>query len=162
MQLPEVFRVLDALEEVGVACWLEGGWGVDALVGRQTRPHRDVDLDIDASQEYLALRVLTGLGYQIETDWRPTRVELTAATGRVDLHPLLFGPEGNAHQPGLDGRFHDFPRAYFVTGNLAGRTVGCLSVEAQLRFHTGYDLRPEDVHDVGQLDTLPDSRRFPH
>ena len=162
MQLSEVFRVLDALEEARVACWLEGGWGVDALVGRQTRPHRDVDLDIDASQEPLALRVLTGLGYQIQTDWRPNRVELTAATGWVDVHPLLFDPKGNARQPGLDGGFHDFPRAYFVTGSLAGRTVGCFSVEAQLRFHTGYDLRPEDAHDLRQLDTLPGSRRLPH
>ena len=162
MQLFEVFRVLDALKEAGVTCWLEGGWGVDALVGRQTRPHRDVDLDIDASQVPLALRVLTALGYQIETDWRPNRVELRAATGWVDLHPLLFEPDGNARQPGLDGGFRDFPRAYFVTGNLAGRTVGCFSVEAQKRFHRGYDLRPEDAHDLSQLNTLPGSRRSPH
>ena len=154
MQLSEVFRVLDALEEAEVACWLEGGWGVDALVGRQTRPHRDVDLDIDASQELIALRVLTGLGYRIETDWRPNRVELDAPTGWVDLHPLLFDADGNARQPGLDGVFHDFPKAYFVTGTLAGRSVRCFSVEAQLRFHTGYDLRLEDAHDLRQLDAL--------
>jgi lincosamide nucleotidyltransferase A/C/D/E len=154
-----VFRVLNALEEAGVVSWLEGGWGVDALVGRQTRPHRDVDLDIDASQEPLALRVLTELGYQIQTDWRPNRVELSAAAGWVDVHPLLFDREGNARHPGLDGAFHDFPKAYFVTGNLAGRPVGCFSVEAQLRFHTGYDLRPEDAHDLIQLEGLPGNRR---
>jgi lincosamide nucleotidyltransferase A/C/D/E len=160
MQLSEVFRVLYALAEAGVACWLEGGWGVDALVGRQTRPHRDVDIDIDASQEPLALRVLTSLGYQIETDWRPNRVELSAASGRVDVHPLLFDPDGNARQPGLNGVFHDFPNAYFVTGKLAGRPVGCFSVEAQLRFHTGYDLRPEDAHDLRHLSTLRGNRHL--
>jgi len=40
----EVVRVLDRLEQDALAAWLDGGWGVDALVGRQTRPHKDVDI----------------------------------------------------------------------------------------------------------------------
>ena len=158
MLLGEVFRVLDALDEAGVGSWLEGGWGVDALVGWQTRPHRDLDLDIDASEERLALRVLMGLGYEIETDWRPNRIELHGAAGWVDLHPLLFDPDGNARQPALDGGFHDFPKAYFISGNLAGRPVGCFSVEAQLRFHSGYEQRLVDAHDLRQLGALRDRR----
>jgi polyisoprenoid-binding protein YceI len=43
--------VLDALHRVGCRFWVEGGWGVDALVGRQTRPHRDLDIDIDADRQ---------------------------------------------------------------------------------------------------------------
>jgi hypothetical protein len=31
----------------GVASGSRGGWGVDTLLGRQTRAHRDVDIDID-------------------------------------------------------------------------------------------------------------------
>ena len=109
MRLDEVFRVLDALAESGIPAWLEGGWGVDALVGRQTRAHRDLDLDIDASQEAEALSVLRRLGYEVETDWRPNRVELVAAGGRwVDLHPLQFDP-GKARQPGLTGSSTTFP-----------------------------------------------------
>ena len=154
MQLSEVFRVLTALDDAGVGVWLEGGWGVDALVGKQTRPHRDLDLDIDASNDRLALHVLTELGYEIETDWRPNRIELIAAAGWVDLHPLLFDPDGSARQPALDGGIHTFPKAYFDSGTLAGRPVGCFSVEAQLRFHSGYDLRPVDTHDLRQLDAL--------
>ncbi len=156
MQLAEVFRVLDALTEVGVAAWLEGGWGVDALVGHQTRVHRDVDVDIDVSRESIALDVLRELGYEIETDWRPNRVELAGAGRRwVDLHPLLFDLDGNARQLGLNGESYDFPASYFVIGQLAGRAVGCFSLEAQRRFRAGYDLRPIDVHDVAQLDLLP-------
>jgi Aminoglycoside-2''-adenylyltransferase len=153
MQLAEVFRVLDALAESRIPAWLEGGWGVDALVGHQTRGHRDVDLDIDASQEAEALSVLQMLGYEVETDWRPNRVELVAARrGWVDLHPLQFDPDGNARQAGLNGEFHDFPASYFTTGRLAGRTVGCFSVQAQRRFHTGYTARAIDLHDLAQLE----------
>jgi lincosamide nucleotidyltransferase A/C/D/E len=153
MQPAEVFRVLDALAESGIPAWLQGGWGVDALVGRQTRAHRDVDLDIDASQEAEALSVLRRLGYEIETDWRPNRVELTAAgRGWVDLHPLQFDSDGNARQAGLDGQFYDLPKAYFARGRLAGRAVKCLSLQAQRSFHTGYPPRPIDLHDLAQLD----------
>ena len=153
MRLDEVFRVLDALAESGIPAWLEGGWGVDALIGRQTRAHRDVDLDIDESQEAEALSVLHRLGYEVETDWRPNRVELVAAGGRwVDLHPLQFDPDGKARQAGLDGEFYDFPKSYFTTGELGGRTVRCFSLQAQCRFHTGYPLKPTDLHDLAQLD----------
>ncbi len=153
MQLAEVFRVLDVLAEAGVAAWLEGGWGVDALVGRQTRAHRDIDIDV--VQEAVALAALHELGYKVETDWRPNRVELAATRrGWVDLHPLLFDLDGTARQPGLNGEFYDFPKSYFVTGQLAGRAVQCFSHEAQRHFHTGYDLRRIDTHDLAQLDLL--------
>lgn len=155
MPLAEVFRVVDALDQAGVPSWLEGGWGVDALVGYQTRSHRDVDVDIDAVHEALALAVLRDLGYEIETDWRPNRVELAGADRSwVDLHPLLFDANGNARQPDLDGGFYDFPKSYFVTGRLAGRALGCFSLLAQRHFHAGYELRPIDVHDLAQLDLL--------
>lgn len=40
----DVHRVLDLLSDADVETWVSGGWGVDALVGRQTRTHRDLDL----------------------------------------------------------------------------------------------------------------------
>jgi lincosamide nucleotidyltransferase A/C/D/E len=46
--LSEVLDVLAALAALGRRFWLEGGWGVDALVGHQTRAHRDLDVDLDA------------------------------------------------------------------------------------------------------------------
>src|SRR5438477_4113231 len=46
-----LFRSVSVIREVGCRFWLEGGWGVDALVGRQTRPHRDLDIDVDGAFE---------------------------------------------------------------------------------------------------------------
>ncbi len=155
MSLIEVRAVVGALAAANCRFWLEGGWGVDALVGRQTRPHRDVDVDIDAASEAAALRALAELGYVIETDWRPNRVELVAeGRGWVDLHPLLIDAEGNARQAALDGGFHDFPASYFVMGSLAGIDVPCVSAAAQRLFHSGYEMREIDEHDLAQLDTL--------
>jgi lincosamide nucleotidyltransferase A/C/D/E len=153
--LAEVLRVLDALDRAGIASWLEGGWGVDALVGRQTRRHRDVDVDIDATREAAALAVLRHLGYETRADWRPNRIELVNQDGGiVDLHPLLFDADGSARQPGQHGELYEFPAAYFTTGALEHRPVGCFSAEAQRYFRTGYEQRPVDVHDLEQLDRL--------
>jgi lincosamide nucleotidyltransferase A/C/D/E len=159
MTLSEVLRVLDRLDAVGVPHWLEGGWGVDALIGRQTRSHRDLDLDIDATQEALAIEVLNELNYQIETDWRPNRVELVArGHGWVDVHPLTFDRQGNAVQAALDGSSYTFPRSYFRRGHLGSRQVGCFSVDAQRLFHTGYEHRSVDTHDLALLDSLAEPR----
>ena len=147
--------MLAALEAAGCTYWLEGGWGVDALVGHQTRPHRDLDVDVDATHEQVALEVLARLGYTIETDWRPNRVELVApGRGWVDLHPLLMEVDGSARQAALDGGYHVFPSSYFTTGSLDGAAVPCVSVAAQRAFRQGYELRPVDTHDLAVLADL--------
>ena len=155
MCVREVLAVLGALETAGCRLWLEGGWGVDALVGYQTRPHRDVDVDIDAECEEAALAALAELGYVVETDWRPNRVELAApGRGWVDVHPLLLAEDGSARQAALDGGFHVFPAAFFTLGSLDGVPVPCVSAAAQRLFHSGYEARAADIHDLDQLEKL--------
>jgi lincosamide nucleotidyltransferase A/C/D/E len=151
----EVHAVLDALDAAGCPAWIGGGWGVDALVGHQTRPHRDLDLAVPADREAAALDALSELGYVIETDWRPVRVEVVAAgRGWVDLHPVVFDETGDAHQAGLDGGSFRYPKDCFTTGTIAGRQVNCLSVEQQLVFHSGYEPRGIDCVDVALLRQL--------
>jgi lincosamide nucleotidyltransferase A/C/D/E len=150
-----VLEVLSSLEEAGCRVWVGGGWGVDALVREQTREHRDLDLAIDANCEAKALATLAEMGYAIETDWRPARVELAAAGSRwVDLHPVRFDVDGRGRQADLDGGYFEYPSDCFVTGRIGGRAVPCLSVEQQLRFREGYELREVDRHDLAVLAAL--------
>jgi lincosamide nucleotidyltransferase A/C/D/E len=150
----DVFAALDSLEQLGVRYWVGGGWGVDALVGRQTRDHRDLDVAVDADQLDLAMTALHGLGYKVETDWLPVRVELAAAQGWVDLHPVEFDATGHGLQAGPDGTTFAYPVEALQSGVLNGRPIPCLSVERQLVFHTGYDPRPQDLHDLDLLRSL--------
>lgn len=157
MTATEVHAVLGALAAAGCRAWIGGGWGVDALVRAQTRPHRDLDLAIAAETEGTALHGLADRGYRIETDWRPVRVEVVAAErGRVDLHPLSFDESGNGHQAGLDGTSFTYPADCFTTGTIAGREVACLSVQQQLLFHSGYEPRDIDRADLVLLHRLAD------
>ncbi len=152
MLLTDVLAVTGALGDAGVRFWLGGGWGVDALVGRQTRPHRDLDLAVDATDLDQAVALLDGLGYQPETDWLPVRLELAAPGERwVDLHPVVFDVRGEGRQAGLDGTTFAYPAADLVTGRLDGHPLPCLSAGRQRVFHTGYLPRPQDLHDLALL-----------
>jgi lincosamide nucleotidyltransferase A/C/D/E len=155
MPLEQMLAVLDTVGSLGCQFWIEGGWGVDALVGRQTRPHRDVDIDIDGTFEEEVLMALVQMGYAIESDWRPNRVELGAPDrGWVDVHPLVLDEEGNARQAALGGGWHEFPRSFFTVGRLGDMSVPCCSIEAQRLFHSGYELREADQHDLAVLEQL--------
>ncbi len=152
MPLAEVMAVLQALQAAGCRFWVAGGWGVDALLGRVTRAHRDLDLAVDAAVEDRAVRLLEDRGYTVQTDWRPVRVELAApGVGWVDLHAVVFDEVGYGRQADVDGGRFDYPPDAFSTGRLGGAGVPCLSREQQLRFHRGYPPRAVDLHDLRLL-----------
>lgn len=157
MQLSEVLAVLDALDDAGIRHTLVGGWGVDALVGRQTRDHRDLDIAVDAAQLDASLQVLADLGYHPETDWLPIRIEVAAEGDRwVDVHPVVVGEDGDGVQAGPDGTTYPYPRSELTLGSLDGRLVPCVSAALQRQAHTGYDLRPQDRHDLAVLADVED------
>lgn len=161
MELAEVEGVLTDLAAAGCACWVGGGWGVDALVGHQTREHRDLDLALDAADEPTVLRVLSRRGYDVETDWRPVRVELSAAGSNwVDLHPVVFDGTGHGRQVRRGGEPFDYPPDAFSKGTLAGLVVPCLSRTQQIRFHSGYPPRAIDRHDLALLEQIGPTARL--
>lgn len=154
----EALSVLAALEAVGLRAWVAGGWGVDALVGRQTRVHRDLDLALDVTRASVegALAALGTLGYSVETDWLPSRVELAAPSARwVDLHPVVFDEQGTGWQANVDELppFR-YPPDAFTEGLINGSSVKCLSVRQQVLFHSGYPPQPHDLADVALLHEL--------
>lgn len=156
--LRDVLVVTAGLRTAGIRHWLTGGWGVDALVGRQTRPHRDLDLAVDAQRLADALAVLTDLGYVPELDWLPIRVELGAPGERwVDVHPVALDERGNGRQAGLYGSRFDYPALDLVEGSVDGYRLPCISADRQRAFHSGYPLRPQDEADLAELDRLPAS-----
>lgn len=158
MDFAAVLAVLTELDTAGVRHWVGGGWGVDVLVGRQTRDHRDLDLNIDAADEQRALAALGRLGFVVETDQRPARVELAAPGALwVDLHPVEFDEHGNGRQHDLDGGWFEYPVGVFTSAVIDGHRIPCLTVAKQLAFHSFYPPRPIDLHDIALLRTLDDA-----
>ena len=119
-----MLAVLRVLQATGMRLCVTGGWGIDALVGRQTREHRDRDLLVEAQRLAECLSLLAARGYAEETDLLPVRVEVVAAKrGWVDVHPVRLAADGSGMQAGLNGTRFDYPADCFATGNLAGREV---------------------------------------
>jgi lincosamide nucleotidyltransferase A/C/D/E len=150
----DVVEIVSALAAVGVGARLGGGWGIDALVGRQTREHRDLDLAIDAEQLAAAEAALGALGFTVSTDWLPVRMELSQGGRHIDVHPLNYQPDGSAWQAGLEGTRFDYPADAWARGTVGGATVVCLSAARQRLFHSGYPPRQIDLHDLALLDEV--------
>ncbi|WP_345571542.1 nucleotidyltransferase domain-containing protein [Nonomuraea rosea] len=153
MTAGDVLSLLALLRHAGADVWIGGGWGIDALVGAQTREHRDLDLMHRQDQEATVLAALSREGFAETLDWRPVRFVVTAPDGReIDLHPLVFADDGSAEQaaPEPDRPFA-YPASCFVTGTIEGTTVPCLSAAQQVYFHQGYEPSDRDRHDMAQL-----------
>src|SRR6266481_8512849 len=52
MNAADVISLYTDLESMGTSVWVDGGWGVDALLGEQTRPHKDLDIAIQQKDVY--------------------------------------------------------------------------------------------------------------
>jgi len=155
MMLPEdVVGIVRLLQEAHCPIWIDGGWGVDALLGWQTRPHADLDLAIALADVPAAKDVLTNVrGYRIAQDEMPTRLELRDRQDRrIDLHPLVFDEQGHGRQQLQDGSWGVYPASGLAgNGSIGGYDVRCLSPDLQLRFHVGYEPDDDDRHDVELL-----------
>ena len=149
----DVLGVLAVLRRAEVDVWVGGGWGIDALVGEQTRDHRDLDLMHRREQEAEVTAALAAEGFVESLDWRPVRFVVAAPDGReIDLHPLVFAEDGSAEQASLrPGQPFVYPSSCFVTGTIEGTAVPCLSAEQQVYFHQGYEPSDRDRHDMAQL-----------
>ncbi|WP_175521587.1 nucleotidyltransferase domain-containing protein [Streptomyces sp. CAI-85] len=153
MSPDEVLIILALLRRAGADVWVGGGWGIDALVGEQTRDHRDLDIMHRQDQEATVLAALSSAGYAESLNWRPVRFVMTAPEGReIDLHPLVFSDDGSAVQASPDPqRPFVYPSSCFVTGTIKGTPVTCLSAEQQVYFHQGYEPSQRDRDDMAQL-----------
>lgn len=143
--------------------WVDGGWGVDALLGKQTRPHSDLDVVIDIEQVSASQAALRAIGFTLSEDELPTRYVLLDERGRqIDFHPVTFDAYGSGWQAQPAGPSFEYTAAGLAgKGVIAGRAVRCLSAELQLTTHLAYEPDDDDRHDMRLLCarfglTLPD------
>jgi lincosamide nucleotidyltransferase A/C/D/E len=137
----------------GIDVWLDGGWGVDALIGEQTREHDDLDLVVSLADLGRLIDRLAQAGYEVARGEEPLSIVLLDAAGRqVDVHPVAFNEAGDGIYRMEDGRDWAYPAAGFTgTGSIAGRAVPCLTPEVQVLCHAGYELGETDHHDLATL-----------
>jgi lincosamide nucleotidyltransferase A/C/D/E len=155
MTAKDVIEVVGRLERAGLNYWLDGGWGVDALAGEETRVHDDLDACVELRETDGIADLLAPLGFRVTLDERPTRMVLGDDTGRrIDLHPLVLDDEGNGRQLGAGPNGGDavYPAdGLKAVGKVEGESVPCLSPQLLLLHHTGYEPQEKDWHNVRVL-----------
>ncbi|MFW2383415.1 MAG: 2'-5' RNA ligase family protein [Acidimicrobiales bacterium] len=155
----EVERIGTALDRAGAVWFIAGGWGVDALVGRQTRHHGDLDLcvEVAAGGEAKAIEALAAVGYEVTVPRAPSghqfpfRAVLRDRSGRtVDLILVtcLDTSPTDEMVPVL-GR-DDCATGHIVVDGAPVR-VPCLSAALQMALHCGYIPQARDRRDVSVL-----------
>ena len=148
-----MIAVVNLLTDAGVGCWLDGGWGVDALIRRQTRPHDDLDLVLAMSDLPVAIGALERDGFAIDEDLRPISFTMLARDGRkVDIHPVTWDQYGSGVQAQPNDSTWTYPaRGFAGIGSVAGQDVKCLTAEVQILCHDNYELDAGDLEDLMAL-----------
>jgi Aminoglycoside-2''-adenylyltransferase len=49
MTAKDAIKLYKLFDQHGIKVWIDGGWGVDALLGHQTRKHDDLDIALHHS-----------------------------------------------------------------------------------------------------------------
>jgi lincosamide nucleotidyltransferase A/C/D/E len=150
MDSQSLVSVIALLEADGIAVWLDGGWGVDALLGHQTREHDDLDLVIELDHAGRIIELLEDFGYSLVAGAPPKSFVTVDARGRqVDVHPVAFDAEGGGVYEMDDGKEWVYPSQGFTgRGSVDERPVRCLSPEVQVLVHAGYELTAKDYHEL--------------
>jgi lincosamide nucleotidyltransferase A/C/D/E len=163
MSVVHALALYELLDQNGVRCWVMGGWGVDALLGRVTRVHKDLDLLVRISDLPRYSEIVQSHGFARKLEWSESQPIVVGAAqfdsafvdahrdGReIDVHVIDVGHEGAVVQIHTDPWPLPLDTISGV-GTIEGVTVRCVSRAAQLAMHSTYDLPERHRGDVRLL-----------
>jgi lincosamide nucleotidyltransferase A/C/D/E len=150
----DVTALLTLVADLGFRIWLDGGWGVDALLGEQTREHGDIDIVIEKRNSGELETALHSLGYlranrEHEREWN--FILLDQLGHQVDFHVIELDAEGNGiYGPKENGE--QYPADCLTgKGTIEEHTVSCIKANWMVEFHTGYEVDDTDWMNVKAL-----------
>jgi lincosamide nucleotidyltransferase A/C/D/E len=149
MTANDVIEIVQLFNQHPIDFYIDGGWGVDALLGEQTRRHADLDIAIQHKDVAQIRALLEARGYKDvpRDDTRDCNFVLGDDQGhQIDIHSYTFDAAGNL----VYGVAYPFD-SLTGTGSVNKHPVKCISPEWMVKFHTGYTLDENDYHDVRAL-----------
>ncbi len=151
MEQKDVIELYCKLKDSSVKIWIDGGWGVDALLGKQTRVHKDLDIAIQQKDIPAFRNLLERQGYnEIKLDIaRPHNFVVADDCNReIDVHVIVLNDKGDGiYGPVENGEV--YPAAALTgKGRIGNLEVYCISPEYVVKFHSGYNLKEKDYKDI--------------
>jgi len=136
-------------KENGIAVWIVGGFCVDALLGKQTREHGDLDIAVHRQDNAPLRQLLENNGYEEERreDSSEYMYFMKNKAGQgIDIHAFEY----DAHGKNTYGVAFPFG-SLTGTGLIEGQEVNCVSPEFMFQFITCYEPREKDLSDLRAL-----------
>src|SRR5438128_8941939 len=137
----DVIHLLDLLDGRGIRIWLDGGWAVDACLGRQTRRHADLDIVIEQRHldEVDSMLRERGYGPAPRDDARGWNYALGDEAGHeIDFHAIVLNEAGDGiYGPPENGDVYP-AEALSGIGSDDGRAVACITPEWRTRCRPRY------------------------
>lgn len=147
-------ELLKLMESAAINVWLDGGWGVDALLETQTRAHKDVDIILTVADVPLLRELLARKGFAVREGKPPDSFVLANGAGlEVDVHAVTFDTDGNGVYRMQNGEDWIFPAEGFGgRGLVDNMSVRCLTPTTQVLCHAhGYVPVEKDIRDMELL-----------
>lgn len=149
MKSDTVLKLYNRIKESGINIWIDGGWCVDALLGKQTREHDDLDIAIHRKDNIILKALLEADGYRETTryDFSEFMYVMENEAGySVDIHVFEYDDDGK-NIYGIEYPFGSLTG----TGIIDGQEINCIDPGFMFRFKTCYEPKEKDIHDVRAL-----------
>lgn len=149
MEKEEVINLYNFLNDNNIKVVIDGGWGIDALLGKQTRPHDDLDIAVQHKDVPKLRKLLGAKGYKEipQPDTRDYNFVLADDKGhKVDVHSYAFNSEGE-NIYGIK-----YPEASLAgTGTVYSHTVRCITPQFVIKFHENFEPQEKNLKDIKAL-----------
>ncbi len=149
MTAVDTLELVKLFEQNQIEVYIDGGWGVDVLLGEQTHPHEDLDIAMPHIYVPLARALLEARGYKDvpRPDTRDCNFVLGDSLGHlIDFHTYTYDEQGRL----VFGLPYPLDSLNGM-GSIKGYPVKCITPEWLVKFHTGYQFDENDYHDVKAL-----------
>ncbi len=149
MTADDVIETVRLFNQYGIEIIIDGGWGVDALLSEQTRPHQDLDVAVFHKDVPIIRSILEERGYREvprDDSWECNFVYGDDQGHLIDIHSCTFDKEGN----NIFGVAYPF-ESLNGSGDICGQSVRCIPPDWLVKFHSGYELDENDFQDVKLL-----------
>ena len=148
-----MITLIDACEIIKIAednnfkLYIDGGWGVDALLGEVTRSHNDIDLFLEKVEYHKFIALIRDKGFSekvMEYTTNDHTVWVDKAGRIIDLHCFEIINDVLIR---YDGEVYPL-KIFSGVGKIGNFDVACIEPVSQVVFHLGYEFDENDRHDV--------------
>lgn len=126
----DVLSLYQNLETLGIKIWVDGGWSTDALLDKQLRPHKDLDIAVQWKDVPKLREVLETQGYkQVREDSQWNFVLADDKGHEIDVHAFIYDDKGNI----VEGIMYP-SESLTGSGVIDGQAVRCISPKYMVEF----------------------------